>query len=137
MAEQKVLNQNKHEPTADSQIDTNKILAALAYLGLLVLVPLFVNQEKKDEFINYHTKQGLVLAGVGILLFAIRWIVPGGGFFYTGFGFGYLLWAFVGLIITLVQLGLLALVIIGILHVIQDEKKPLPIIGKFAKSIKI
>ena len=125
------------EPTMSSQVDSDKLLSALSYLGLLVIVPLIVNQEKKDEFIKYHTKQGLVLAGVGLISLAIRWMVPTGAYFYYGFGTGYLLWAFVGLLITVLQIGIFILAVIGIMNAVQNEKKPLPLIGKFAENLKI
>ena len=124
-------------PAVSSQVDSDKLLSALSYVGLLVLVPLILNQEKKDEFIKYHTKQGLVLAGIGLLTVAFRWMVPSGAFFYYGIGAGYLLWAFVGLLLTAVQFAIFVLAVIGIMHAVQNEKKPLPLVGTFAEKLKI
>lgn len=137
MAQENTLNQDPKDSAASKQLDTSKMLAALAYLGLLVLVPLLVNQDKKDRFIHYHTKQGVVLAGVGILLLVFRWILPGGSFIYYGIGFSYLLWAAVGLVVTLVQLAVVVLAIMGIVAALGGEKKPLPLIGDFAERLKI
>lgn len=40
-------------------VEENKLIAALAYLGLLFLVPLLV--KKESPFAQFHAKQGLVL----------------------------------------------------------------------------
>ena len=44
-------------------------LAALAYVPLLVIIPLFV--PRKQRFLLYHTRQGLYVFGVFMLLFAL------------------------------------------------------------------
>ena len=53
-------------------IDERRIMASLAYLGVLVLVPLIMR--KNDPQINWHVKQGLViLAGLILALVASAW----------------------------------------------------------------
>ncbi|MFN3075433.1 MAG: hypothetical protein ABT940_00855 [Alphaproteobacteria bacterium] len=63
-----------------------RLLAALSYMGVLCLVPLFLN--RNDEFVAFHTRQGLVLwiwailailalllPGVGVVIFRVSFFV--------------------------------------------------------------
>ncbi len=91
-----------------------KNIAVLSYLFLLFLVPLLLKRD--SDFAQFHAKQGLVLA--------IAWFVV------MIFGMipfvGMLLWLFC-----------LVLSIIGIVNALSGQKKPLPVIGKYADSFKI
>ena len=57
---------NEHNP---QDIEQNKVMAILAYLGILVLIPLFAAKESK--FARFHTNQGLILCICGIILYFI------------------------------------------------------------------
>ena len=103
--------------------EQNKAMAILAYLGILVLVPLFAAKDSK--FARFHTNQGLVLAiceiayGIiyGILsaiLYAISWRL---GFIVT--------------IVGVVSVVFVILAIIGIMNASKGMAKELPVIGKF------
>jgi len=50
-------------------IDEGKILAWLSYLGLLLLIPLFVKPE--NTFCKHHAKQGIVLLGLWVIVFIL------------------------------------------------------------------
>ena len=50
--------ETSHKPL-DKDVEDNKILAAIAYLWILCLVPLFLKRDSK--FAQFHAKQGLVL----------------------------------------------------------------------------
>ncbi|MEA4911784.1 MAG: zinc-ribbon domain-containing protein [Oscillospiraceae bacterium] len=104
----------------DADIQQNKSMAILAYLSLLVLVPLFA--EKKSPFARYHTNQGLVLlvaeVAVGIVNSVLRWILP--------YGF---LWRLVGWAYSLCGIGFLVLTIIGIANAANGRAKELPLLG--------
>lgn len=104
-------------------IQNNKAMAILAYIGILVLIPLFAAKESK--FARYHTNQGLVLyiaeiaysiasAILSSVIFAISWRLY-----------------FLVSIIALVSLVFLVLLIIGIMNAANGRAKELPIIGKF------
>lgn len=104
-------------------IQNNKVMAILAYLGILVLVPLFAAKESK--FARYHTNQGLVLCiteiAYGIaysvlssIILAISWRL----YFITS-------------IIGLISLVFLVLLIVGIINAANGRAKELPVIGKF------
>lgn len=97
-------------------------MAILAYIGILVIIPLVTN--KDDQFVKFHSKQGLVLLIIEIVIWAFSsffFMVP-----FLGFFIGQLFW--------LVWLGVVALIIIGIMNAANGQMKELPIIGQFAKN---
>jgi uncharacterized membrane protein len=54
-------------------VDPNNLMAALSYLAILVLVPLFT--KKNDSYTAFHTKQGLViLIGYVVASIAAIWM---------------------------------------------------------------
>ncbi len=100
----------------------NKAMAILAYLGPLVLVPIFA--AKESNFARYHANQGLVLCIASILYGIVYAILS---------SVTILISLSVGLVITFI-LGLFFWVfgifsIIGIVRACKGEKKPLPLIG--------
>ncbi len=94
------------------------LIAIFSYLGILVLVPLLV--EKKDEFVRYHVKQGLVLFLAEIVTPFVAWIP------ILGWIAGAILWIF-----------WIVFTILGIVNVVSGKKKPLPLIGQFAEKFNI
>ena len=98
--------------------DELSVMAALSYLGPLVIIPFLTHKE--NSFVIFHIKQGLVLVILSILIY-----VAGGLLFF--------LWPLIGII----NLGLLCLSIIGIIRALQKEEKELPIVGKYAYHIKL
>ena len=107
------------DTTADytkEDIDKNKVMGVLAYLGLLVLVPLLAAKDSK--FARFHSNQGLVLLiaeGICSVLSAILSLIP--------------FWL-IRLTIYLVQIALFVLAIIGIVNAASGKAKELPLIGK-------
>ena len=108
----------------ESDINDNKILALLSYLGILFIVPLIAAPQSK--FAKFHANQGLVLfiacvvVGLaGSVLQAIAVVL------------GFLFLALVNILFTAVGLVLLALIIIGIVNACQGKAKELPLIGHF------
>lgn len=53
-------------------VEANKIMAALSYLGVLVLIPLLT--KKDSQFVQAHVKQGLVLFIIDVIVAFIAWI---------------------------------------------------------------
>ncbi len=115
--------------TVQTGVSSNrKLYSVLAYLGILVLVPLLANKEN-DPVVKFHAKQGLTLVvsaivvsiGIsmlsGMLAFLPRGIRLGmlglTGFASTGWG-----------------IFVLVLEIMGIVSATKEETKPLPLIGK-------
>lgn len=94
------------------------LMGVLAYLGILIIIPFFV--AKDNPFVKFHIRQGLVLVVVEIILsVAMR-----------------MFWALSPLLLVL-QLVTFILSIIGIVNVFQKKEKELPIIGSYAKTLKI
>ncbi len=85
----------------------HKGLAALSYIGLLVLIPLF---NKDSPYVRYHVNQGLVLL---VCEFAV-WVL-GKIFSFLGTVGGIL--AFI-------------LAVIGVINALSGRAKELPVIGK-------
>ena len=118
-------------PTSGGQkMDEGKVMGILSYLSILCLIPLFT--KKDDDFVYFHAKQGLVLFGFEIVVYVIYRIIVG-MLIGSIVGWGMLsIWS----LIFLVDLGLLVLAIMGIINVVQNKKKELPLIGKFARNLK-
>ncbi len=62
-------------PAADLKFDAkdveeNKVIAALSYIGVLVFVPLLTKKDSK--FAQTHARQGLIMLIVAVVL----WVVP-------------------------------------------------------------
>ncbi|MFW5853227.1 MAG: DUF4870 domain-containing protein [Patescibacteria group bacterium] len=98
-------------------VSDDKVMALLAYLGILIVVPLFVANNR--PFVQYHIKQGIVLIIFWVVMMAIG-IIPILGWIISFFGF---------------ILGLV-LMVIGIANAINKKEKPLPIIGQYADKLK-
>lgn len=65
------------EPVLDDKpvvdISDEKLMAALSYVGVLVLIPLFTR--KRNPYVYFHAKQGLVIMiGEVVALIAGQWI---------------------------------------------------------------
>jgi len=101
--------------SADAKdVEKNKAITFLSYLGLLFLVPLLVAKESK--FAQFHAKQGLVLT--------IGWFL------------GFILMPLLGIGI-LVELAIIVLSIIGLVNVAQGKMEKLPLVGNLAEKFNI
>lgn len=106
------------QPQHPSDSDQSLFMGILCYLGILIIVPLLVSRH--NSFVKFHLKQGFVLVICeAVLWFAMR-----------------IFWPLMP-IIGILQLIVFVLVIIGIVNVVQKKQKELPLVGKFAKSIKL
>ena len=101
---------------SENDIRSNKGMAVLSYIGLLVLIPICLGNNSK--FVKYHANQGLVLFICSMILNfigSIFSIIP-----------------VIGETLTVVlSLGVMILQIIGIVNVINGRAKELPIVGKY------
>ncbi len=109
---------NEFDPT---DIQNNKTMGILSYIGLLVLVPIFA--AKNSKFARFHANQGLVLViaqaivtTVLSILAAILAHIP-----FVGWLFALL----IRLVIPVVYIPS----IIGIINAAKGQAKELPIIG--------
>ncbi len=101
-----------------SDVEEGKVWAAIGYLGILFLIPLFA--KKDNDFAQYHAKQGLVLFVAGLVASFIG-VVP-----------------FLGWIIApLIGIFTFILFIMGLMNALGGKKKPLPVIGKYGENINV
>ena len=102
-----------------ADIEGNKVMAILAYIGILVLIPLLAAKDSK--FARFHCNQGLVLFIAELIISIVLGIL--GAIPKIG-------WIF-GIIGSLVGICFLVLVIIGIINAVNGKAKELPLVGKF------
>ncbi len=105
-----------------------KTLALEAYLGLLVLAPLF--GAKKSKFVRFHVNQGIILCAIGIILsilISFNSIIMAAVF---SIAIRVILGLFNG-VYGLALCGVIALCVLGIINTVKGKMKALPIIGKF------
>lgn len=99
--------------TADD-ISNNKFMAALSYVGILVLIPVFL--ARKSPFAQEHAKQGLILLAVWIIGMLVFWIPL----------VGQILW----IILVIAN-------IVAIVKCLMGEFWEIPLIGEFRKKIHL
>ena len=98
----------------DKDIEENKIIAAIAYIGFLCLIPLIAKKDSK--FAQFHGKQGLVLFIIEVIGSVVFWIPL----------FGQLL-----------AVLIMIVAIIGIIKALQGEYYKLPIIQDIVEKFSL
>lgn len=107
------------EPAGDPKdVEENKILAIIGYLGILFLVPLLA--KKDSPYAQFHGKQGMVLFIAEVVGYLIA-VVPFIGWFLS----------------LLIGLFTFVLAIMGIINAAGGKMKELPLIGEYAKKINM
>lgn len=100
-------------PMGDNKdVEENKIFAVLAYLGVLVIVPLLAKKDSK--FAMFHAKQGLIL----LIGWVISWLLS---------------FVFIGFILDVVMI---VFSIWGIVNAATGKYAKLPVIGDLAEKFK-
>lgn len=112
---------NYSNATPQSDVDSNKGLAILSYLGILVLIPIIA--APKSRFARYHSNQGLVLM-IAEAVYAIAATILTVLLLLAG-------WVGVILVVVvwLLSIAFLVFAIMGLVNAAKGEMKPLPIIG--------
>ena len=105
-------------------IEDNKVMAILSYIGILFLIPLIAAPNSK--FARYHTNQGLVLFIADIIVGAAVSIIGTILAFIPIIG-----WIVATLVSLVAGIAILALIIVGIINAANGKAKELPVIGKF------
>lgn len=98
----------------DKDVQDNKVMAALSYLGILVLIPLLVKKDSK--FAQFHAKQGVVF----LIIFVVGWIlliIP---------VIGWLIW-----------IAVWVLDIVALIQALSGKYWEVPVIGSLAKKINL
>ena len=98
-----------------NDIQQNKVMGVLAYLGILVLIPIFAAPQSR--FARFHANQGLILdiavMVISILSGLLTSLVP-----------------VLAIIFLLIDIPVIALLILGIVNAATGKAKELPLIGK-------
>jgi uncharacterized membrane protein len=116
------------------EIDAGKAMAVLSYIGILCLIPYFA--EKNNKYVRYHAVQGLNLFLVSLIVSVAAAVLAFVGAFLALIPvLGFILFAIISLVCSLLPLGTFALEIMGVVYAFQDKAKELPIVNKF-KIIK-
>lgn len=103
------------EQTFDPKdIEDNKLIAALSYLGILFLIPLLAKRE--SPFCQFHAKQGLIFTIIGIIGSFVFWIPVIG-------------WA--------AGIFFLVLDIIGLIKALSGEAWKAPVVYELSKKINL
>ncbi len=99
-----------------ADIDANKGIAAIGYIGILCLIPLLA--KKDSPYAQFHGKQGLVLFIFDIIV-GIIWVIPVIGWIAgtVGYIFGFVLF------------------IMGLINALGGKAQKLPLIGQFGDKI--
>jgi uncharacterized membrane protein len=100
--------------------NNNKLVAILSYIFFIGIIWYFVDKKVQNDFTKFHVKQAL---NYTIISFVVSFAST---FFYFIPGFYYL--------ISIVDLVLFVLWIIGIVYAAKEEKKEIPIIGSLAEK---
>lgn len=100
--------------------ETNKLLCAIAYIGILFIVPFLVDKENEDYL--FHANQGLILFAANIAFTIATNVISG------------ILMAIapiLGLFMGAVYIIPLIFVIIGVKNALESKRERLPLIGDF------
>ena len=120
--------------TPEADVQQNRGIAWLSYMGLLFLIPMFA--KKDSEYCQFHVKQGATLCAVElayaivtrILLAIINAIFPGDWFLYF-YSYSTVYNVF-NVIFSAGYIFLTVLAIIGIVNAATGKKNELLLIGK-------
>ena len=124
--------------TATDDVTANKGLAWLAYMGLLLLIPMLARKDSK--YCEFHVRQGVTLCAatiaycivVNILLLIIGAIFPGHvtyGYFYSYYAQSPVYTVF-NVIFCLGYIFFTVIAIIGIVNAATGKEKKLPVFGE-------
>lgn len=119
-----------------SDVEKNKYLNILSYLGILFLIPLFMC--KGSKYSRFHINQGIILCICEVayniaaaILKSILSAVMLGDYYFAVLSPMYGLYSAISTILSIVNLGFTALAIYGIYNAVTGKAKELPVIGKF------
>ena len=124
-------NTSDYTATIDkADMNSNKAMAIISYLGFLFLIPLFA--AKNSRFAQFHVKQGLVLFIFEIIIAIAASIITA----ISRVLFSVFLWPIaiiLGIIAGILSILPLPFIIIGIVNAATGRAKELPLIGHFAQ----
>lgn len=94
--------------------EEGKTMAIISYITLIgLLIAYLMNNDKKNEFAKFHIGQSVRIAILGVANYVLSFFMPSSLWFVS----------------SIVSLGILALIIIGIINAVNLKEEPLPVIG--------
>ena len=102
----------------ETDVKDNKFMSVLAYLGILVLIPLICR--KNSPYARFHTNQGLIVLAMSIFSNILGKLT----------GIAILGWVF-SIVSLVLSVAAFVFAIVGIVHACKGEAKELPIVGGF------
>ncbi|ADV42299.1 DUF4870 domain-containing protein [Bacteroides helcogenes] len=106
-----------------ADVEKNKAMGVLAYLGILVLIPILA--AKDSPFARYHANQGLILC-IACILYGVAYSILSSIILAISWRLYFLV-----SIIGLVGVVFAVLCVIGIINAVNGRAKELPLIGKY------
>ena len=104
------------------EIKSNKGLSICAYLGILVLIPLFT--KKKTAYMRFNLSQGLTLIAAKMFYLVFALIIG-----IIGFAISETVGKIVAVLLIIIAVALWLLFIFGIVSVASGKARTLPAIG--------
>lgn len=108
--------------TTTSAPKRNTLMAILAYLGILIIIPFLM--AKDDPFVKFHIKQGLVLVIIELVIYVLG----------MAMGIMWLMFFPVMKVVNIIHFALIVFSITGIVNVVQGQEKKLPLVGHLADN---
>lgn len=106
--------------TGDQDIQQNRGIAWLSYVGILFLIPMFIRKE--SPYCQFHVKQGATLFALevayNVVVNIILLLLP------------YQIYGVFSTIFNLVNIFVLVVSIIGIVNAATGKQNPLPLVGQ-------
>lgn len=106
-----------------ADVEKNKAMGVLAYLGILVLIPIFA--AKDSPFARFHANQGLLLC-IAAIIYGVAYSILSSIILAISWRLYFLV-----SIIGLIGVVFAVLCIIGIINAVNGKAKELPLIGKY------
>lgn len=109
----------------------DKVFAALSYVSILFLVPLILRRDSRYVF--FHARQGMVLFILEVLVWILLSVL---GSLMAAIS-PYEAWGFMTFISTLIGWAFVVFSVVGIYYAWTGVMWEMPVLGKYAKKLKV
>lgn len=95
-------------------IDEGKTIAIISYITVIgLIIAYLLNNSKKNAFAQFHIEQSMRIVVLAFANYLLGWVLPSS----------------LGVITTIISIGIFILIILGIVNAINGKTTPLPVIG--------
>ncbi|MDD5606057.1 MAG: hypothetical protein PHR51_01905 [Patescibacteria group bacterium] len=109
----------------------DKVFAALSYVSILFLVPLILRRDSR--FVYFHARQGMALFVLEIFAWIVLSVLGSLLTAITPYG----AWAFISFLNTLIGWAFVVISVIGIYYAWTGSEWEMPVLGKYAKKLRV